>query len=164
VKVGTRCVYTEPPKQDDSKENDFCKKNPDTPMCKNSAWGGSCGSFSCDGDAIQCSIAREQHERNCALFEGNSPELDLYNSEKDKTGKVTANLPGNKDIDISTAISDVDQFLGGGGACPVDTVVEIMGHSLSIPWSSYCWVLQLLGHLNVAAAAVIAALIVVRRH
>src|SRR5205085_5326721 len=29
----------------------FCAENPESPMCKSSPFGGSCGGFSCDGDA-----------------------------------------------------------------------------------------------------------------
>lgn len=33
-----------------------------------SSFGGSCPSFTCEGDAVQCAIAQEQHKRNCEVL------------------------------------------------------------------------------------------------
>lgn len=46
----------------------FCEENPDSPICKVSAFSGTCGAEpACEGDAVQCAQAREAFKLRCAL-------------------------------------------------------------------------------------------------
>src|SRR5690606_10865770 len=83
----------------------FCEENPNSPQCKESSFGGSCqANFACDGDAIQCAIAKEQHIRACKLFDDPSPESLLYEANKGKEGNQTGDLPGNETVSIAGRI------------------------------------------------------------
>ena len=101
----------------------FCKENPGSKLCgkggdEGSEFGGACKEgFSCEGDAIQCAIAKEQHRRSCQLFDDKSQESELYDAEKakDRNRDVTKDLPGNETVDISTKLSR--ENLLGAGAC-----------------------------------------------
>jgi len=118
----------------------FCKENPDLPICKESSFGGSCAAnFTCDGDAIQCSIAREQHIRNCKLFDDPSDESRLYDAEraKDPNRNVTDGLPGNESLAFGSDRFDSTALLGAG-SCVSDLSVDVLGKTVSLPLSQVC--------------------------
>lgn len=143
--------------------NGFCKENPDSPICKNGTFGGSCAAnFTCDGDAIQCAIAKEQHLRNCKLFDDPSDESRLYDAEKakDPNRKVTSGLPGNETVDMTGRI-DMSDAIGGGG-CISDLSISVLGQSISLPISVICPYLAMLGNVLVAVSLLLAVRIVGR--
>jgi hypothetical protein len=144
----------------------FCKANPDSPVCKKSSFGGTCSAaFTCDGDAVQCSIAMEQHQRDCAMFEPSSAGGDwARGAQKFSTAVndgqtpswspaapgnvVSKNLDWNSTIDRSSSISS---------ACPADVVIGSSG--LVLPLSNLCPYLQTLGNFIVAVTAIACAAI-----
>lgn len=129
-----------------------------------STFGGACGSFSCTGDAIQCAMAREQHQRNCELLVNTSSLSDIGNAAT--TGTDPSDHPKNQAeqiaVDLAAAISSVPMF-GGSGGCPSDVSMSVQGHSFSFPFSSLCPYLQLLGAAFLAACYLSAAFIVFKR-
>lgn len=163
VKIGSVCVYTHVP------------NGPETPGGGNggdgdgdgdgdSMFSGSClQGFVCEGDAVQCAIAREQHRRACRLFEDKSKESDLYDAEVQKDGMrdVTKELPGNEEIDIASKLSSVDA-LGGGGACIQDLQLTVWHQSVDLPISRLCTVLAQLGYILIAVSSLAAARILVK--
>ena len=166
--ASTTTINTSTTTQD---KDGFCKENPGSKLCKSgdddgSSFSGSCGGgFKCEGDAIQCAMAQEQHRRACQLFEDKPQEYDLYQQEK-QYGKasVTGQLEGNKSIDIGASISAQDVFIGGGGACPADEIVALpLGGSFAIPYSRICPYLQIFGNVLVVIASITAVFLVIRR-
>lgn len=165
-KEGTKCIANQPlPDDNRDKDKDFCKQNPELQICKKGSFSGACNSsFQCEGDAIQCAVARDQHMRNCQFFDNETEESKLYGSEKKTTkGKITDLLEGNRTEDISQRLNAVDTFLGGGGSCPADTVVDVAGHSFSLGWSGVCPYLAMLGNVLVVVASISAAFMVLKR-
>lgn len=144
----------------------FCEQNKGSKLCgdgddKGSSFGGSCSAgFKCEGDAIQCAIAQEQHRRDCKLFDDSSAESDLYNANKAKTGNQTTELPGNETISLAGRI-DTSDALGGGG-CFGDLSVTVWNTSVSLPLSNLCQYLAMLGNILVAVSMLMAARIVTR--
>lgn len=59
-KKDTTSAKTEP-------KTDFCESNPKSTLCTSGTWGGTCGSFSCDGDAVTCAIAQASWKSACAI-------------------------------------------------------------------------------------------------
>lgn len=147
----------------------FCKKNPANKVCgggngddKPSSFTGSCSAgFQCDGDAIQCSIAREQHKRSCKLFDDKSPESELYEKEKGKEGNQTKDLPGNETISIQGKI-DTSDAIGGGAAGVQDLNIVVWGRSITLPFSQVNSVLDALGRVLLAVSFLMAIRIVSR--
>lgn len=125
---------------------DYCSKNKTGGVCKDEKgeeegkgkFGGSCsGGFTCEGDALQCAMAKEQHKRSCELHVNDSPESKLYEASKGKTGKVTDDLPGNETIALTDRI-DTSSALGAG-YCPLrDITVDVAGYSKVLPLSDHC--------------------------
>lgn len=138
----------------------FCKENPDLPICKQSSFGGSCGAWTCEGDAIQCAIAKEQHQRACKLIDDHtSQEAQLYASSKGKDGNVTADLPGNSSLSFGSEHYDSTALLGGG-SCVSDLSVEVFGKVVSLPLSNVCPYVQWLRTILLAIGALLWMVIV----
>lgn len=124
-------------------------------------FGGSCAAgFTCEGDAVQCAIAREQHVRACKLFDDKSPESELYAAEvaKGTQRNVTGDLPGNETIDVASKLSTGN--LLGTAQCIGDLTVTVWGKDVALPVSKICPALGYLGWVLVAVAGVAAFRIV----
>lgn len=112
-----------------------------------SAFGGTCDTgFTCDGDAIQCAIAYEQHRTDCKIF---NPDKDV-NSVVNKAlaGTDGFNMDALRANSEKITVSNFDQTgFGWGRACPADPVISLDfgGHTeFSIPFSRICGPLSVL--------------------
>lgn len=149
----------------ESKE-DYCKANANAKQCKGDEeqegkFGGSCSAgFTCEGDALQCAIAKDQHKRNCQMFDDKTSESQLYDSEvaKGSNRDVTKDLPGNTEVDVSGKLSSEDVL--GGGRCIADLNVQVWRSSVSLPFSKICPSLGYLGWVLVAVCSLAAFRIV----
>lgn len=151
IKVGAQCLELKPqPDSDKDKDKD-----------KPGLFSGSCGAFTCDGDAIQCAIAKEQHRRNCQMFEDKTPESELYNASKTKTGNQTGDLPGNSTLTFGSDKYDTTNLLGGA-SCIGDITVEVMGQPVVLQVSRVCPFLEWLRMALLAVGAVLWVVIVFR--
>lgn len=128
-------------------------------------FGGSCeAGFTCEGDAIQCAIAKKQHMTACTLEDSQNEFYQLFNQNKNKTGNVTEGLPGNKSENILSRISGIgDDFLGSGAACPADRTISFGFGEVTIPYSTLCPYLELMGRILVVLAALSGASIIIKR-
>ena len=141
-----KCTTTNPDGSTDEKpEQEFCKENPDAPQCKKSNWGGSCGSFTCDGDAIQCAIAREQHQRNCKLFDEKTSH-PAYQAAVDGTDEQSADKLKGKAEQISVGTNFDQSGFGWAKGCPADPEIALgfVQQSFTIPFSRICGPLEAL--------------------
>jgi len=126
------------------------------------SFGGTCGAFKCDGDAILCAIALKQHETDCELRDTNNEAHQLYEAEKNREGAVTGDLAGNTTVDVAQHLSDGDEFIGSG-SCPADRSFTFSYGAFVIPFSKLCPYLDMLGNAFVAIASIIGAVIIMRR-
>jgi hypothetical protein len=133
--------------------DDYCQKNPASLQCedKKSAWGGSCGAFTCGGDAVQCAIAQEQHRRNCELFEASDASARGISAAAagDRPGDHPRN--GMQSVSIGTGFDQTNLL---SGSCPGDQTVSIgSGRSVVLPWSKLCEPAAMLGNVLVGITA-----------
>lgn len=125
------------------------------------SFDGACASgFQCTGDAIQCAIAKEQHIRACKLFDDKTAESDLYDENKSKEGDQTKDNPLNDTVDINGRIDSSDAL--GGGACIGDLNITVSGTAITLPLSTLCPTLAMLGNLLVAVSMLVALRIITR--
>lgn len=149
-------------------KDDYCKNNADSAQCKGDgkgdgggSFGGTCDAgFTCEGDALQCAVAREQYKRSCQMFETPSTESKLYDSAvaKGRDANVTTNLPGNKSFDVSSGIQSSD--LLGGARCVPNLNITVWSRSVSLPLSDICPALGYMGWVLVAVSGLVAFRIV----
>lgn len=151
-------------------EGEFCQKNPASPICKSdsgngkgegkgegegegegSEFGGSCDSgFTCTGDAIQCSIAKSQHQDSCKLFApapaGSVPDGTEEGSAQDLQNNAHV-INVQTDLDYSG--------LGWNRSCPADEDFDIgiAGAKMTIPYSKLCVVLSPMSDITLAITA-----------
>jgi len=133
----------------------FCQENPTADICKPSNFSGACGGgFTCSGDAVSCAMAREQYNRNCMLYDIDTP---LSMKGRDYVGWGSqATPPGhpgapaniqNTTFSFSSLINMQNEF---GNACPSDRTFSGAGSSFVIPFSQMCGPMQLMGQVMVA--------------
>lgn len=142
-------------------QSDYCTRNPKAEVCKGteSSWGGSCGSFSCDGDAVTCAIAQASWKSACAIdIDETDPKVTAGNaamSGGDRPGDHPGNTP-----EQNAFTANIDQSNPFGSECPADIPLDVMGQSVSIPLSHACDSLKFMGQVAVAFAMCAAAFIV----
>lgn len=134
----------------------FCQENPTADICKPSSFSGACaGGFTCSGDAVSCAMAREQFNRNCQVFDLDTP---LSSKGRDYVGwgsqptppghpGASANIQ-NTTFAFSSLISM--SSLGFNASCPNDRTFSGGGASFVIPFSQLCAPMQILGQVMVA--------------
>lgn len=150
TKQGNLCVGNKP-LGDDDKGKDFCKENPTLDSCKSGSFQGSCkANFKCEGDAVQCAMATEQHKRNCELFEKDTDASSPLNKALNGTDEQSADKLKEKADQVDVPSSLDQGGLGWGSGCPQDPEISLPfagGRSFSIPFSRIC------GPLNILALA-----------
>lgn len=147
----TTTATTQQPKED------FCTLNPKATQCISSSYGsGSCGSAppSCSGDAIQCGIALQSWQTQCALNPTPGQEVEAYNSAKTITGSVTAALPGSGEVAIGSGSFDQSSHFAPVGL--TDMQLQIAGKEFNVKFSLLNTWLDLLGNLGVAVTLLVA--------
>lgn len=146
----------------------FCADNPTSPLCKdsNSSFGGGCGAFQCEGDAVQCATARATQELLCATKVSDSDPALLAGQQAVNGGDRPAWHPRSQ-ADSSTfslaSMLDTAPLFGTTGNCIADKTVPMLGKTLTIPFSRMCTALELLGAAFLASCYLGAAYIVFRR-
>ena len=63
-----------------------------------------------------------------------------------------------EELDVTNEI-DSSGFLSGGG-CPLDPVVNVLGTSITLPFSVVCPYLEMIGNIMVVVASIIAIMII----
>lgn len=148
-------------------KSDYCTRNPKADVCKGteSSWGGTCGAFSCDGDAVQCAQAKAGWELACGLKVDETNPLIGVGQQATAGGDRPSDHPGNQAntvaLDLSSRLSSVPLF-GTSGDCIADKVITFMGKGYTLPFSKWCPYLNILGSAFLAACYLAAAFIIFR--
>lgn len=167
TKITTTTTVTAPngTKTTTTKETDkasFCESNPNNIACKKedkeSNFGGACsGGFTCEGDAVQCAIAKEQHTKNCELFtketELTTQGKAMQNNETDNPAKES----NRQVVNVSTMVTEGNNI---GSGTFQDKVIPFKGAGITLPFSQLNFIVQLLGGFLLAGAYINAARIV----
>lgn len=146
-------------------QESFCKENPTVAFCKNGKWGGGCDAFTCEGDAVQCAIAREIHQRNCEAAKSNA-YTDMTDAAQAGTDNASTYIQAQKDaaaLDVNARFSQSLDPSPIAASCPSSRSVSLPGgNSLEISFEKPCEIAGWLGHFVQAFAYLFAALIVLR--
>lgn len=145
----------------DQTKNEFCKQNPTLNICRNSQISGSCGSISCDGDAIQCAIAREVAQKRCFDQAASdalqaSGQYALGNAVFGGDDPLAGALPTKENASqVSMGALDSGGFLGGG-ACFPDKTFTVNGKQITLSFTSACSVLIVFRYVIMIVALLVA--------
>lgn len=156
-------------------QSSYCQKNPTASVCKQAdeeakkgSWSGSCGAFQCEGDAVNCAIARKIHQDRCDDLKGMEPFADvaekgrkILTGETDQTVTDFLNRDGdnNRNINVGNLVSESGDYQFGA-SCISDLQFSIGGHSITVPFSSVCPYFEMIGFFLLAAAYLAALRIV----
>lgn len=156
---GTTTTKTD--KKEETQE-DFCTKNPKSPLCVEGTFGGACsGGFACTGDAVQCATAKATNDLACSLKADASDPLVLTGN-----GSMTGNNPSDHPLSLKTDldVGSLNQSNPWGAGCPSDKVLTtFMGEAIVVPLSSACGTFQAMGNVLVGLALLAGSFIVVGR-
>ena len=169
----TFCTKNPTHKQCTGKDS-FCKENPELSICKDGNWSETtCGGSApvCTGDAVQCAQAANAFKTYCeskktadALY-GTGQGLGEAQSAVDSamsfgSGSGSGSLLGDSG---SVGIGSFNQSNPWSATCLADTqVAEFDGKAITIPFSKYCSVFELMGRIALAATLLAAGLFVFR--
>lgn len=135
--------------------DEFCQQNPDIQLCRTSAASGGTGCDSppsCSGDAIQCAILEQQWRTRC----------DLDGTDANVQAGQDAIADGDNGNTVGTDIVDIQGQLSTQGSvsagCLADQsfAIPVVGN-FTIPWSSLCGTLEIMGWVVMAFAWAFAA-------
>jgi len=133
---------------------------PDCGTGSASASGGeTCASPpSCDGDPVGCAILAAEWRTRCEA-EVDSDSLEGYFTAEEWAGDRSALDPDGGATDVTTMVTDnmPAAWWGSRASCVSDIDLDLTGFTpfgqvLTIPFSEWCALLQLLGRLFVALA------------
>lgn len=136
--------------------NNNCKTNSDgtltcgKPNDNSDTFGGACGAFTCNGDAVECAIALEQHNQNCKLYGEDKDESSLYNQAKNGTDQSSAEVLKSSATQVSIGNFDTSG-LGWSKSCPTDPHFNLgfVNGEVTIPFSRICGILEILSAAGV---------------
>lgn len=130
-------------------QQSFCAENPDSIICKSSSWGGTCGSFTCSGDAVQCQIAKMQSDMWCGtsqLPDGIQGKYDALTGE----GQAPSSFDDKVNLTLPTpeaatcAVQDMQiKFIGGVALnVPLSQMCQWLGyiHTIVVSFGVLMWV------------------------
>jgi hypothetical protein len=130
-------------------------------MCKSSQFGGNCAaSFSCDGDAVFCAIALDQHIRNCTFFDTKTAESDLATQAAAGNDPLKATFPDPAHPTSVSMSSAIDQTALFSASCLPSVTTSIGGHAITVDTTWYCQYAAMMGNVFVVACLIGAALII----
>lgn len=121
----------------DEKKDDFCLKNPNLNICKNSEVTGSCESVACTGDAIQCAIYRQQQKEYCENRK-EDPMRTLGQQMLAGQDPLMSTFPTKENARVVDIPSLNQNAFLGGGACFDDVSITVSGMSFVLPISDLC--------------------------
>lgn len=144
-------------------QSDFCANNPNATICQtNQVSNTSCGTTpTCSGDAIQCAILIQAHEKNC---EGeNFVDAAVTTAQENA---ILSGVGGDNDLDTFAAGTEVDLSdpLSGyvpniTAACPPDILINTTRGQITVPMSYFCDLTDLLRPIVLILAYITAAMI-----
>lgn len=139
----------------------YCEKNPNAEICKQmnkGSFGGACGSgFTCEGDAAQCALAREVHERNCEFFKEDAELKGAFDALKSADTTTASNLIPRETVNV---VQSLDSSSSIAATCPPDKIISVMNSTVVFPISELCGTLEAIGWIFLALAYIAAARII----
>lgn len=116
----------------------------------------ACGAApACEGDAIQCAIATQQHEANCLITGDGSPITTEALLGAGEPTTLEVDPADEYDVD---GMLDTSSFVAG--ACPAPRTISVNGQDMTIDYTELCNLADILGYLVMFTASIISLRII----
>lgn len=166
--TGPGSTTTTDTKTEDQPRATFCEENPNSPMCKESSFGGACSAGAvpvCLGDAVQCAQAAAAWKIQCDLSTeptGAAYELGktLANGGADPAGDPFS-AANTQTIDVAGIVANAGNHRTLTAQCVPAPTFTVAGVSYTMPVAQFCSFAEIVGYLMVAVSAVIAIRMIV---
>jgi len=147
--------------EDTQDQPSFCEENPALSICKDSRFSVSncVAPPACDGDAVQCGIAKLSWQSACALNPTPGAETTLYDSSKGLTGNQTQGASGAP-VNLGAGSFSTTDLIGGGGSGMSDLSITVWNTPITLPLSNLNQYLSMFGNVLMAVAFIVAVSIV----
>lgn len=135
--------------------SEYCVQNPTAAVCKganDSSWGGTCGSFSCDGDAVECAIAQASWKSACVMDVSSTDPLLIAGNSAMATKFSNGDPTDAGSVDVGS-FDMSDRYTG---SCPPDLVFTVWGKAIPLPISRACPYFTLMGNVAVVVSLLVA--------
>jgi hypothetical protein len=143
----------------------YCAEKPTAALCNGDGTGsknsfkGDCkldgaADVVCDGDAIQCAIAKQAAELNCK-FQPDQESKDAYAAMKAEGNSKSPALTQNRTV--VALPSELDGSTPFSATCPEDMFFTIAGQQIRLPISTWCPYLAWVGNVFLGLAYILAA-------
>lgn len=145
----------------EEEQSDFCKLNPQLNVCRNSSVAGDCEAVSCEGDAIQCAILKQQKKEYCENKTETSETTlgkSILGGTDSQQGSINALFAGTT-VDLSSQSLDQGGFVGTNSCFPSKSI-SILGHTQTVSFTSVCNNIQPLRYAILACSLIVAYLLV----
>lgn len=121
--------------------------------------GESCSAeLSCDGDAIQCAILRQEKENNCKWSLGTEEQASVVSAVSGEGFELQ-----ETNISVSGIFNDaLAQGRWLSSTCPVPRTLSVRGKTISFSWEPLCDFATAIGPIIVALASLFFAIFVFR--
>lgn len=148
-------------------QESYCQKNPTASVCKQAeedkkkgSWSGSCGAFQCEGDAVNCAIARKIHQDRCddldelkqfapAAEEGR--RILMGEEDESVTGFLNRDAEHTRTINLANEIKESGDYQFAA-QCFSDVQINIGSQSITVPFSKLCSYFEMIGYILLAAS------------
>ncbi len=148
-------------------QESYCQKNPTASVCKQAdedkkkgSWSGSCGAFQCEGDAVNCAIARKIHQDRCddldelkqfapAAEEGR--RILMGEEDESVTGFLNRDAEHTRTINLANEIKESGDYQFAA-QCFSDVQINIGSQSITVPFSRLCSYFEMIGYILLAAS------------
>lgn len=134
-------------------KDSFCSENPRAAACLTGQWGGNCSAgFTCDGDAVQCAVARGTWEQNCRMAPQDGDQSEAIGRAA-AAGTLANSDPRAAGGTVS--VGSFDQSNPYSSQCPADLSIAVGSYgTLVVPFSKACPYLAFIGWLAVVGSLV----------
>lgn len=135
----------------------FCEQNPNLQICKQSSFGGSCGGYVCNGDAIQCAIAQRAYKDRCEADDAKeviTARGTYATGQKLENGDYTDDVKGflnksgtnSRSVNVATSLSETGSASYSSDGFQ-DVRISVLGKNLSVPISSANYYFNIFGYI-----------------
>lgn len=147
-------------KKEEDSPGAFCEENPQSPLCIQGFWSGSCGAPpACQGDAVQCAQAAEVFRLRCSMEEEPTDAAYVLGKSIASGGAdpVVSPVDPSKHVTVDVAArlaAAVARPAAFSRTCFTAPSFSVLGQTYTVPVALFCDFLAACGYMLVAGSGI----------